>query len=194
MDFAVAKTTIKKYPVGSVATIIAVLMLAALVYRHSTMSGMKQDFEGESSLEQKLAANVTYSAQLEEQLHALVETNQVINGRLVNPQDLAINLQYFYKLEAETGVKLIDTRPANSPNNKATPIKGGFKPVQYAVSLQGNYARVLTFLRKLEQGNYYCRVITATCNQVQDEASEKKDSKEASDIVLSLTVEILGKA
>jgi len=191
MNLAIIKTTFKKHPVGSVATIVAVAVIAAWFYRHSIMSDMQLDFEGKNNEAERLAANVSYSAQLEEQLHALEEANRVISGRLVNPQDLAINLQYFYKLEAETGVKLLDTRPANLPSGKANAsIKGGYKPVQYAVSLQGSYTRVLTFLRRLEQGNCYCRVVSAACSQ----ASGGQGKLESDDVTLSLTVEILGKA
>jgi hypothetical protein len=194
MDIGIIKTTAKKYPLGTTSAAVLIVMLAALFIRRSSMAEMKASLEGNAAEAQRHITNISYSIQLEEHLHALENANRVIASRLVNPEDLALNLEYFYKLERETGVKLLDTRPAAaSPGSAraAVAMKGGYKPVQYAVSLQGSYARVLTFLRRLEQGSYYCRVVTANCNLAQEEASGKKG---ASEIVLSLTVEILGKA
>jgi hypothetical protein len=155
--------------------------------RHLAMSEQQELFDAKAAEGQKLATNVAYSSQLDEHVRALEDANKLISGRLVNPQDLAINLQYFYKLEAETGVKLLDTRPAGSVSSKPSAIKGAYTPVPYVISLQAGYARALTFLRKLEQGNYYCRVINASCAQ----AGQEKASDE---VILTLTVELLGRS
>jgi hypothetical protein len=193
MDIGIIKTTARKHLLGTASVAVLIVMLAALSIRRSSMTEMKASLESNAAEAQRHITNISYSLQLEEHLRALENANRVIASRLVNPQDLALNLEYFYKLERETGVKLLDTRPATSPSSgrAAVAMKGGYKPVQYAVSLQGSYARVLTFLRRLEQGSYYCRVVTANCNLAQEEAADKKG---ASEIVLSLTVEILGKA
>lgn len=195
MDLGIIKNTAKKYPLGTVAAAALVVLLGALFFRRSNMTDMKADLENNTEESQRHLTNISYSAQLEDHLHALENANRVISSRLVNPQDLAVNLQYFYKLEAETGVKLLDTRPAAASNTSGRPVvamKGGYKPVQYAVSVQGSFTRVLTFLRRLEQGSYYCRIVTANCNSAQEDSSAEK--KGSGDIVLSLTVEILGKA
>lgn len=188
------KATIKKYPVGTAAIAVTVLMLAALFVRHSSLTELRDGVAEKAEESDKLTHNISYASQLDEQLRELQDSNRLIAGRLVNPQDLAINLQYFYKLEAETGVKLLDTRPVSAgAGAKITPTKGGYIPVQYAVSLQGGYAKVLSFLRRLEQGSIYCRVVTANCTRTQSEQSGSQD-KTSDEIVLSLTVEILGKA
>lgn len=196
MDFATIKTSAKKYPLGTAAIAVLVVMSAALFFRSSTMTDTKAALEQNTSEAQRHLSNISYSAQLEEQFQALENANRTIASRLVNPQDLAINLEYFYKLERETGVKLLDTRPASpspGPASRAPVMKSGYKPVQYAVSLQGSYSQVLTFLRRLEQGTYYCRVVTASCNLAQEDSSAEKKTA-SSQIVLALTVEILGKA
>ena len=191
MDLGTIKITAKKYPLGTVAAAVLLVMTAVYFLRSSNMADMKAALEENTQEAQRHVTNISYAARLEDHLQALENANRVISGRLVNPQDLAVNLQYFYKLEAETGVKLIDTRPAS--NASRAPIKGGYKPVQYAVSLQGSYAHVLTFLRRLEQGNYYCSVVSANCNPAQEESGSDKKTA-APEVVLSLTVEILGKA
>lgn len=197
MNLGIIKNTAKKYPLGTVAAAVLIVMAGVLFLRRSNMTDMKVALESNTEEAQRHITNISYAVQLEDHLHALENANKIISGRLVNPQDLAVNLQYFYKLEAETGVKLLDTRPASASQSSGKPavvMKGGYKPVQYAVSLQGSYTRVLTFLRRLEQGSYYCRVVTATCNLGQEESTGADKKAAASEIVLSLTVEILGKA
>jgi hypothetical protein len=189
MNFATLKSYIKKYPVGTGAVIIAVVMLGAFVFRYMEYSEMQSSFATTVAEGQRLAANVSHAAQLEEQLHSLEAANTAITERLVNPSDLAINLQYFYKLESDTGVKLLDTHPVDTrAGGKASP-KGTYTPVQYAVSLQGSYARTLVFLRKLEHGVFFSRVISASCGQSQTE-----QDKGGGDTVISLTVELLGRS
>lgn len=197
MDLGTIKTTAKKYPLGTAAAAVFLVMLGVLFMRRSAMEDMKAALERNTDESQRHLTNISNSSQLAEHFQALENANRVIAGRLVDPQTLAINLEYFYKLERETGVKLLDTRPASASTTaaKGPAMKGGYKPVQYAVSLQGSYTRVLTFLRRLEQGNYYCRVVTANCNPAQEDTSAASaDKKAPAEIILSLTVEILGKA
>ena len=183
------KSLIKKFPVGTGAVIIILVMLGALVYRHMAMTEIQELYDNTAAEGQKIASNITQAARLDEQLQALEEANKTIAGRLVNPLDLAINLQYFYKLEAETGVKLLDTHPVDSKGTAKAGAKGLYTPVQYVVSLQGEYVRTLAFLRRLEHGAIFCRVISGNCGQGQSE-----QGKGGGDTAMTLTVELLGKS
>ena len=189
MKAADFKAYIKKYPVGTCAGILALVMAGALVFRHMELSEMQSAYDNAASEGQKFASNIASAGQLDEQLKALEEANKKIAGRLVNPADLAINLQYFYKLEAETGVKLVDTHPIDSRSTPKTGAKGIYTPVQYVVSLQGSYARTLTFLRRLEHGVFFCRIVSGSCSQARSE-----QEKGGGDTSMSLTVELLGRS
>ena len=189
MNLAALKTYFKKYPAGACAGLLALVMASALIFRHFDFAETQSAFDNSAAEGQKLESNIAYGGQLEEQLKALEEANKTIAGRLVNPSDLAINLQYFYKLEAETGVKLVDTRPIDSRAPAKAGAKGLYSSVQYAVTLQGSYVRILTFLRRLEHGAFFCRIISGNCTQAQ--AEQGKGGGETS---MSLTVELLGRS
>jgi hypothetical protein len=103
-------------------------------------------------------------------------------GRLMKAGQLAVNLQYFYKLEAETEVKLVDVRQNNVPRNARTQYIG----VPFAVTIQGSFAQVTNFLNRLQNGPHFCRINTATFNKVGGENSGNTDMS------LSLALEILG--
>jgi len=189
MNFGKFKSYIQKYPVGTGAVIVSLVLLGAIFVRHMTLAEQQSIYDNAAADGQRLAANVTHAGLLDEQLKTLEEANATIAGRLVNPSDLAINLQYFYKLEADTGVKLIDTHPVDARGAAKPAAKGLYVPVQYAVTLQGGYVRTLTFLRRLEHGAYFCRIIGGSCSQAQSE----QDNKGSSDTTMSLTVELLGR-
>jgi len=180
------KALFRKYPTGFIASSVAIVVLGLFFYRHEALAEMQAEVEQSTSDGQRQATNVNYASMLDPQLQAMEVANTNVASRLINPNDLANNLQYFYKLESEAGVKLLNTPQPASQNIKAA--KGLYVPVQYTVSVQGSYSQVLTFLRKLEQGVYYCRVKSAVCSQAQ-QANEKAPAE----VVLSLTVELLGR-
>ncbi len=196
MDSAALKSTIKKYPFGVSIAIVAVLVFGALYYRHLTMSEQQELYNAKSAESSRLANNISHAVQLDDHVRALEEANKVVIGRLVNPQDLAINLQYFYKLEAETGVKLLDTRPVESRGAAKAVVKGVYTPVQYAITLQGRYEQTLAFLRRLERGTIFCRIISGTLGQAQLSGSDSQSTQEkvSDDTAMSLTVELLGRS
>jgi len=187
MDIGIIKALIKKYPVGAASIGLVLIMGGVLYVRNLSLSEQLESYNTQSEEAKKLAANITNSNQLEEHVRALAEANKTIDGRLVNPQDLAINLQYFYKIEADTGVKLLDARPVDARGGKSG-AKGVFGAVQYNISLQGRYLQTLSFLRRLERGTYFCRVISANCGPAQ--SGQEKGTGET---VMSLTVELLGR-
>lgn len=193
MNLGSLKALVKKFPVGSSALVVGLITLAALIFRYLDVATLQETHDKTAAEGQRLASNISHAGQLSEQTQVLEAANAIIAGRLINPSDLAINLQYFYKLEAESGVKLIDTRPVDTRARAKAAVKGSYTPVQYVVSLQGGYGRVLAFLRKLEHGTHFCRVISSSISETQGD-QEKTGGEKNSEMVMSLTVELLGKS
>ena len=189
MNTEAIKALYKKHPVGAAASAVAIIVIGLFLYRHAALAEMQTQLDQKMTDGQRLATNINYATLLENQLQAMEAANSSVGSRLINSNDLANNLQYFYKLETEAGVKLLNTPRPAAEVGKAGGAKGIYIPVQYAVSVQGSYKQVLTFLRKLEQGVYYCRVKNAVCSQAQ----QTKESA-SEEVVLSLTVELLGRS
>lgn len=170
LDTKALVSLVKKNPILS-ACLVAGLGLAATVYARSGLEAEQQ-----AALDQKAAegrryhANLTNSAQLADELQAVTEANRLVRERAVNPADLAKNLQYFYRIEAETGVKFIDLRQMGSGSaaQAATPAAGGkrvYIPVNYTMSVEGEYPKIIAFLRSLERGTHFCRLNTMTASE-----------------------------
>jgi hypothetical protein len=79
---------------------------------------------------------------------------------LIRASQLGLNQQYFYVLQRETGVKLLEFRQAGLTSNAKGP-KTAFNPVQFTVAVNGTLAQVMDFLFRLESGAHYCRVNSA---------------------------------
>ncbi|MEO7600309.1 MAG: hypothetical protein ABIV50_15350 [Opitutus sp.] len=127
---------------------------------------------------ERLAANVRDGAQLPEQVNALTAAGAKIQARMIKASQLANNLQYFYRLENESGVELLDVRQTTSGTKNAA---GG---VGFAVSVKGDYPTLLGYLRRLEGGPNYCRIVSTSIAAPTPDRSGL--------LTLSLNLELLG--
>lgn len=172
---------LKKNPISVGCAVLTLLLAGGLYYISDDIPNATAELEQKSAEGQRLAANLQNSAQLNDQYAAIAAAGKELTGRLVHPGELAKNLQYFYKIEAETGTKLIELRQVPPAAIKGA--KPNFIPVTYSVGLLGDYNQVLEYLRRLEHGTHFCRVITAGVSGATVERGPLK---------LSLTLELLG--
>lgn len=172
---------LKKNPISVGCAVLTLLMVGGSYWRSDALPEATANLEQKSTEGQRLAANLQNSAQLNDQYAAISAAGKEITARLVHPGELAKNLQYFYKIEADTGTKLIELRQLPPAAIKGA--KPNFIPVTYSVSLLGDYNQVLEYLRRLEHGTYFCRVLTSGVTGATVERGPLK---------LSLTVDLLG--
>ena len=150
---------VKKNPIGFGCGALCLALAAAMYYRADLVPASEAELEQQATEAERLAGNLKNAAQLQEQLDAMIVAGKQVEARLVHPGDLAKNQQYFFKLEAETGTK-IDCRQNPLPAEEDR--KTLYLSVPYSVTVQGDYAQVLSLLRRLENGTSYCRVLGAT--------------------------------
>ena len=169
---------IKKHPIGLACGVIS-LACCLLLYFGRTRIGEYQKLNEEKTAEASAAiANVRNSEKLGEQTAALQAANKELESRLMRAGQLAGNLQYFYRMEAETEVKMIDVRQGSTRTGARTT---SFIGVPYSVSVQGTFPQVLTFLGRLQKGHHFCRFISVGLTKAGDEQ-----------LTLNLNLEILG--
>ncbi|MDA4133413.1 MAG: hypothetical protein OK454_09875 [Thaumarchaeota archaeon] len=153
---------VKKNMIVVACAVVTLALGFVIYYRTDALPDAEKVLIDKTKEGELLAANIEDSNQLKEQYTAMVAANQVINDRMIEMGQLADNLQYFYRLESETGTKLTDLRQlpwTPAPRNAA---KLNFTPIGFAVSAQGDYPKLLELLRRLETGEHYCRVLS--CN------------------------------
>jgi hypothetical protein len=149
---------IKKNPLLAVCGVLSIALAVGIYLRAGAIDEANAQLDERSALARRYALNISNGAQLKEQYDALSAANQAIDARMIRASDIGINQQFFYKLESESGVKLIDLRQGNPGA-----AKGGYAPVPFTVSMQGEFVQVIAFLHGLEDETHYCRVLTASC-------------------------------
>jgi Tfp pilus assembly protein PilO len=172
----------KKQPIGVGCAVICLVCAFLLYYRGDKIDELQTRYEAKSAEAAKITANVRNSANLTEQVAEIQAFSKDMESRLVRAGQLAVNLQYFYKLEAENEVKLVDIRQNNVSGVKAGKLYTG---IPYNVGVQGNYKQVLAFLNRLEAGRHFCRFLNINLT--------KSSSTTSSDAMsLTLGIELLG--
>lgn len=176
------KVLVKKHPVSVGCGLLSLALAAGIYFRGGEIPDSDADLAARTADAERFATNIKNSAQLKEQLEALVAANKEIDARIIRAGQLGINNQYFFKLESETGTKLVDFRQA-----PLQPVKGAktvFTPVPFNVSVQGTLPQLFEFLHRLESGAHYCRVIGATCGIAP--------ANRGGPMTLALNLELLG--
>ena len=177
-------TLIKKHPAGFACLLLCLVSGAVIYLRYGNISAGQDSLEAKSSELSRMVSNIRNSANLSEQVAGIQAHTKELDSRLLKASQLADNLQYFYKLETENGVKLVDVRQNALPRNtKAAAYVG----VPFNVSVQGSYTQVMNFLNRLQNGRHLCRINTANFSKLAAAGSEGPM------VNLSLNLELLGR-
>lgn len=174
---------IKKNPVSVGCGLLSIALGAGIYLRSGEVPAAEAELAQRTAEADRYSANIKNAAQLKEQHEALVTAAKEIDSRLVRASQLGVNNQYFFKLENETGTKLVDFRQGG-----LMAVKGGkpnFNPVAFTVAVQGELPQLMHFLHLLESGAHYCRVQSATCLPAGGTGAKRL-------LTLTLNLELLG--
>jgi len=174
---------IRKNPVSVGCAALSLILAIGVYLRSDATPEAEAELTQKTATGERLALNIKYSAQLKEQADAVSTATKAIDAQLIRPSQVGTNTQYFYKLEADTGVKIIELRQT-TPGASAKPAKGTYLPVAFAVTVQGDLPQILQFLRYIETGAHYSRVLSAVCS---GNAATRN-----SPLTLGLSLELLG--
>lgn len=152
---------LKKHPVGVACGIISLLCGVTLYLRADTIDETKLKVDEITKQSAVMSSNVRNSAGLSQQAESIQQATKQLESRLVKANQLATNLQYFYRLESDTGVKLTDVR-----QNQVGRASGGlFIGVPYVVTFQGTFKQVLEFLQRIESGKHFSKYGSISFNK-----------------------------
>jgi hypothetical protein len=153
---------LKKNAISVVCVIVSILIGLAIYYRSDLLPEAEKVLASRTAQGELLAANIEDSGQLKEQHAAISASNEAITNRMIIVGQKAENLQYFYRLESDTNTKLTGLRQVPLPPPAKNAPKTNFVAVPFSFTAQGDYGQLIDLLRRLENGEHYCRIIT--CN------------------------------
>jgi Tfp pilus assembly protein PilO len=148
-DFMQWIAVVRRYPLSVLCAIVCILCGCASWYIYGNMKWLEiehQQLTQDSDLAQ--ASLISGPAVKQERLAALVVTRQ-IEDNLVVEDNLAENLQYFYKIENRTKAHVAELRPLNSIISDS---KSLYKRVPFSIRVTGTYAQAVGFLYGIETG------------------------------------------
>lgn len=181
---------VRRNPVGVICGILSLGLGLGYYFRSDYIPAADAELTAKEADRARYDLNIKYAGglgipELKENHESLAAANKQIAARLVRTQ-FAVNFGYFEKICADTGAKKITlNQAAASTAAKAVP-KGGFVPVGFTFVVQGTYGQILDVLHHLENGEHFCRILTAS-------VTKGVAAGPGSDLLtLNLSVELLG--
>lgn len=172
---------LKRRPLLFVCGALAVGLALGIYFRMGVQGEMEAKLAEQEKVLVRLSNNTKFSAQLDTQLESLRKANAKIAEGALRVGELARNQQLFFKLEAETGVKLLDLRQLSV----APPVKGAtvstYVAIPFSLTIEGDYAQIMNFLLRLDREATLARVTSGAISRPAEGAQS-----------LSLSVELLG--
>jgi Tfp pilus assembly protein PilO len=177
---------LKRYPIGVTCAGLSVIVLIGYYIRNNRAGELGPQLAEVETQAQKILGDVENSANLTEQFATLVKATKELDSRLVRSTERPRNQQYFYVLESETGVKEMSLQPTNAEVNKKA---GDFSyGIGYSITVEGDYRQILDFVGRLESGQHFYRLVSATVSR----HGEVNSLAAGSTISLALNIELLG--
>lgn len=180
----------KKHPIGVGCALIAMVLGGLKFVRGGSVTDLRTQVQERSDQSDRLKNNLRYSARLDEQLAFMEQAVRTVENKAINPGALATNLQFFYRLEQDLGLTLVDIRQGTVVASKEP---RQYLEVPYTVAVQGTYLQLLDFLQRLEKGERVVKFITANFNLSRGLAAQRAEATDPL-LILTLDLALLGKS
>jgi Tfp pilus assembly protein PilO len=159
------KVMAKKHPISVVCGVIAIVCAVVLYFRSDKIDEDKSLYDDTAKSAKAILTNVSNSQGLPQQTEAIQHAVKELDSRLIRGSQLAINLQYFYRLESETSVKLVDVHQGGSGQARGAG-KSSYTAIPFAVNIQGNFKQVLDFIQRVQNGPRIARFNSVSFTKV----------------------------
>ncbi len=148
-DFIQWIAVVRRHSLSALCAVVCILCGIVCWYIYGNMRWLELEHKQvaqDSDLAQ--ASLISGPSVKQERLAALAITRQ-IEDNLVVEDNLAENLQYFYKMEDRTKAHVVELRPLNSIISDS---KSLYKRVPFSIRVTGTYEQDVGFLDGIETG------------------------------------------
>jgi len=173
---------LRRFPVPSIAIAIVVACLVANYFRADVLSVRDAELEEVRDQREQVDLNLVVGSTLDEHATEMRARVAELDARVVQPSELAQNMNYFYQLESATGVGLIDLKQ-NVLADKPVP-KNQLGGISYTISLSGQFPQVIGYFNELEKGTRFYRLLNFNLQRGRETTQ--------SSVSLTLNFELLG--
>lgn len=173
---------IRRYPVPALSGLIVLICFLAYYFRMDLITDLESRHDDVLDQRGQVDLNLVAGASLADHLEQMRAHFADLKARVVQPSELAENLNYFYQIDARTGVSAIDLKQ-NAPSDQPVP-QNKLGPVGYSVSLNGRFAQIVSYFNEFEHGSRFYRLRSFRLER-------GRDANQAM-VALSLNLELLG--
>jgi hypothetical protein len=161
---AAAINRIKEYPLAVCATLLAVVAGVLLFLRADRITSLETELSTARTTINRMEANLREAVDLEQDKERLLRLRERIDSRLMVREEVAFNLDYFYRLEASHTIRIENLRPLGGRAGPAdvVPTVDLFDVLGFDLTVRGEFANVNEFIRTLESDHYFGRVESLT--------------------------------
>ncbi|NDV62580.1 hypothetical protein G0Q06_08965 [Puniceicoccales bacterium CK1056] len=162
MNLSVISKKFSEYPVIFVCGVITPLALVLLFMRAPKLEQYETELSDLEREWEQILTNTERSNGLEEDIAALESGLEDIESRLMRVENVAINYEFFYDLEEETGVTLNQFSQGVASDGSEIPMglekMKHFSVIPYDLTIAGSMDQLLGFMDVLNRQNYIVRL------------------------------------
>ena len=168
MKFEPFVDVIRKKIVLSISVVVSVGCMSVYLLHLDKKADLESEIEQLDIRISTILKNLKNSSGIEDDLVLVEERIEKLDSRMFDPQELATNYNYFFNLEASTGVKLsglkqleyVEENKRVKKRKMPKPVKENYQKIRYHMNAAGEYGQLVNFLRKLEGGSSFYRLET----------------------------------
>lgn len=180
-----AGSLLRNYPFAAVCAGVVIFLSIALVFRWGAMDGARSELDRQESEGSQIEKNVANAVGLEEHLGLVKDGVSKLESKLITVDDVSGNQEYFYRLEATSGVRLSILRPLGVA--KTVQANATYRPAGFNVVVEGEYTQIIAFLRAVETGAHLYRLVDFSLQR----ASQQAESSSSTPVVLNVNLQLL---
>jgi Tfp pilus assembly protein PilO len=173
---------LRRYPIPTISAAVVLACFLAYYFRMDLLTDLEDQRNEVLNQRDQVDLNLVAGATLAEHAAEMRARFGELGARIVQPSELADNMNYFYQLESNTGVSLIDLRQ-NVVAEKPV-ARNRLAGVGYTISLSGQFPQVIGYLDELENGSRFFRL--------RDFSLQRGRETTQASVALTLNLELLG--
>jgi hypothetical protein len=163
MNFEYIIVKIRQYPYATGLAVLSIALAAILFFRSPLVAQLQEEVNDKQSEWDRIERNIRNSRELQAHVSLIEAHRNNLDGRLMSREEVAINYNYFYRLEELSGVSIVSLSqnppfagqaPANVPRLE------DFDVIGYTISVEGSYQNVIKFMRLIDTGKHLTRMET----------------------------------
>lgn len=154
--------SMRQYPVLFVCGGVVLLLLVLLFMRGPKVNQYDAALAELDVKWRNIQTNLERSTQLEQEIEAIESGLERIRGRLMSVEDVAVNYEFFYGLERDSSVTLVQFSQDKASDGEALPIGRKslrhFSVIPFDLQMRGTLPQLLVFVESLERQDYIVRI------------------------------------